>query len=409
MMASQLSPGKKEGLLRRVAVVAYAEYPWDPRVRREAETLVEDGYIVHVIALRPRAGASSPHLGGVHLHEVPLEMRRGGKIRYAYQYAMFLLLSTFLLLRLQLGSRFDLVHVHSLPDFQVFCALPLKLWRVPVLLDLHEAMPEILAARFRNSPNALLPRMAAFLEQLSSRFADHVIVANDGIRAAVVSRGVPEARLTTVYNVSDIPVRSPAPEEIRRQLGLPDGRLLVHAGGINPERDLETLVRAVAHLPADLDVHLILAGDGDPKYVDQLTRVADDRLVADRVQFVGKLNREEALALMALSEVGIITLQENPLTQLAWPTRIVEYADLRKPLVVPKLGFLSQMLGDGADYYMPGDAESLSLALSRAIRNPDRAESAVLKVQGICRRFDWTRMREVLRNVYRSMEGSRVA
>lgn len=408
-MASQPTLGKKEGLPRRVAVVAYAEYPWDPRVRREAETLVEDGYLVHIIALRPRAGASSPHFSGVHLHEVPVEIRRGGKIRYAYQYAMFLLLSTVLLLRLQLGSRFDLVHVHSLPDFQVFCALPLKLWRVPVLLDLHEAMPEIVAARFRNSPKALLPRVAAFLEQLSSRFADHVVVANDGIRAAVVSRGMQEARLTTVYNASDIPVRSPAPEEIRRQLGLPEGRLLVHAGGINPERDLETLLLAVARLPADLDVYLILAGDGEPEYIDGLRRVAAHCQVADRVQFVGKLTREEAMGLMALSEVGVITLQENPLTQLAWPTRIVEYANLRKPLVVPKLRFLSQMLGDGADYYMPGDAESLSLALSRAIRNPDRVESATLKVQGICRRFDWTRMREVLRDVYRSMEESRVA
>ena len=47
----------------RVAVVAYTEYPWDSRVRREAEGLVEDGYIVHAIVARPRSGPSATHIG----------------------------------------------------------------------------------------------------------------------------------------------------------------------------------------------------------------------------------------------------------------------------------------------------------------------------------------------------------
>ena len=43
----------------------------------------------------------------------------------------------------------------SLPDFLVFAALPLKLAGVPVLLDLHEAMPEFFASRFPGASNRM--------------------------------------------------------------------------------------------------------------------------------------------------------------------------------------------------------------------------------------------------------------
>lgn len=390
----------------RVAVVAYTEYPWDPRVRREAETLASDGYAVHVIALRPRSGPSPSHLGGVHLHEVPLGSRRGGRLRYAYQYGLFLVLSTVLLVRLHLRRRFELVHVHSLPDFQVLCALPLKVSRVPVILDLHEAMPEIIAARFRTSTQALLPRIAAFLEGCSVRFADHVIAANDGIRSAVVGRGLPAARITAVYNASDFPPGGVDPVGLRQRLGLPDGRLLVHAGGINPERDLETLLRAMAQLPADADACLVIAGDGESAYTGALKTLAATLGIGDRVRFVGRLPIEEARALMTLSEIGLITLEANPLTELAWPSRIPEFAALGKPLIVPRLSFLQSVLENGAQYYAPGDAGSLAREIGGALTEPEKTARAAEKAGEICRRFEWRQMRRVLLGVYHALGAS---
>src|SRR5439155_16122007 len=117
---------------QRVAVIAYTEYPYDMRIRREAETLAGDGYDVSVIATGTGSSLSSAFLGLVHLYELPLPIRRGGKSRYLYQYFFFLLMSTALLFCLHLRRGFDVVHVHSLPDFQVFCAAPLRLGGIPV-------------------------------------------------------------------------------------------------------------------------------------------------------------------------------------------------------------------------------------------------------------------------------------
>src|SRR5438445_1631605 len=262
------------GLARRIAMVAYTEYASDPRVRREAETLVAEGHRVEAIVLRPRSGPSAAELDGVHLHEVPLSARRGGGMRYLYQYAVFFLLSSLLLFRLYRRVRFNLIYIHSLPDFQVFCALPFKCMRIPVLLDLHEPMPEIVVARLRRPTGSAWFRISAAIERLSCLLADHVIVANDGIRDAVVSRRVSPSRVTTVYNVYEVGPRPVSPEGGRRRLGLPEGRLLVHAGGVSPERDLATLVEAVALLPGHDDIHLVIAGEGAPEYIEALRGLA---------------------------------------------------------------------------------------------------------------------------------------
>jgi glycosyltransferase involved in cell wall biosynthesis len=387
----------------RVAVVAYTEYPWDPRVRSEAETLVREGYEVHVIAVRPTSGRSPLVLDGVRLWEVPLTTRRGAKVRYAFQYAMFLVLSSLKLWRLHKAGPFDLVHVHSLPDFQVLSTLPLKLQGVPVLLDLHEAMPEIVRARFRLGPGALLIRTAILLEAISCRYADHVIAANDGIRAALVGRGVPGTKVTTVYNAGDVQSELPSPDTVRRELGLPNGPLIVHAGGINPERDLETLVRSIPELASTTDVHLVIAGNGDPDYVASIQDLVAELGLSPRVHFLGRVPREKALALMSLSTVGLVTLESNPLTELAWPTRIVEFANLGKPLVMPDLRFIRETLGAAARYYAPGNASDLSRVLNAALHPPELNVSSAAVVQEIADRFNSSASRERFVSVCRNL------
>src|SRR5256712_14200307 len=113
---------------------------------------------------------------------------------------MFFLLSTIVLARLHSRRPFDLVHVHSLPDFQAFCGLPVRMTGGAVLLDLHEAMPEILASRFRIPASSVWVRLAAFLVPVRCAFANHLIAANDGIPAALPAPGLNAGHVTAAFN-----------------------------------------------------------------------------------------------------------------------------------------------------------------------------------------------------------------
>ncbi len=386
----------REASSRHVAVIAYTEYPRDPRVRREAEVLASDGSIVHVVSLRPRSGPSPSHLGGVHLREAPLLIRRGGLVRYLYQYLTFLVLSTAQLITLHRRRPLDLVHVHSLPDFQVFCALPLRLLGVPVLLDLHESTPELLQSRFHLSERSVVVRLAVAVQVLSCRFANHIIVACDGIREVLLARGLPAERITAVYNPGVEADGNSVAKDIRERLRLPDGPLLVHAGGINQERDLGTLLIAIARLPADSRISLVLAGNGERTYIETLRQIATSLDLEDRVIFVGGLSLEDSHALMALSEIGIVTLEESPHAHLAWPVRVREFVSLAKPIVVPRLRFLEKTIGDGALFYTAGDPVSLARQIAKALEGGPEIRQIVAEAGEVCDRLSAGGLKEIL-------------
>src|SRR3989304_2234730 len=84
-----------------IVVVAYTHYPGAPRVRREAETLVRRGHAVTVVCNREPDRPAAESIGGVRVVRVPLEIRRGGPLRYLYQYAVFFLLATVAIRRLR--------------------------------------------------------------------------------------------------------------------------------------------------------------------------------------------------------------------------------------------------------------------------------------------------------------------
>ncbi len=388
--------------LGHVVMVAYTDYAWDPRVRNEAEMLARKGYSVEVIALRPSGQATQLTQDSLRVTEIPLTARKGSKARYAFQYIVFLLLSSAALLRIHLRRRVGLVHVHSLPDFEVFSALPLLAGGVPVILDLHEALPEIVAARFTGSTKSPLCRMAAVIEQVSCRFATHVIAANDGIRDAVVSRGQPPAHITTVYTPIDRHLEYLPEGDVIRELDLPQGRYLVYAGGINQERDLETYIGAFGCAATPRNLSLVVAGEGEPAYVKQLKELAESINVADRVRFVGRLARKDVLRLVSRSELGVVTLADNPLTQIAWPNRIAEFAAFNKPLVLPDLRFIRSFVGTGAVYYKPGDPQSLAEGLRAILATPERLHTSAEAASRLAKRLSYDQTSMSLDKVYRT-------
>src|SRR2546427_11214851 len=213
----------------RICHVAYAYFPADPRVRREVHAVQGAGYDVEVVCLRGEHEAGVETVHGTRITRIPLRARRGGRIRYAFQYALFFILSSVELLRLHRLRTFQVVHVHSLPDFQVFCSLPLKMRGVRVILDLHEALPEIVAARFRPGVGSVLIRLAKAAERASVLFADQVITVNDTIGHLVMKRSRPRRAPVVVLNSPDaLALRVADVNALKRELGLDSGPASVY-------------------------------------------------------------------------------------------------------------------------------------------------------------------------------------
>ena len=70
------------------------------------------------------------------------------KWTYAWRLLKFLWKSSRCLTRLQARNRYDLIHIHNMPDFLVFAAWYAKLNGVKLILDVHDLMPELFASKF---------------------------------------------------------------------------------------------------------------------------------------------------------------------------------------------------------------------------------------------------------------------
>jgi hypothetical protein len=186
----------------RVCMVVHAYYEGDARVRRYAESLATAGHRVCVLALRDRGKPVHEDLRGVAVHRLPLSRRRGGTLRYLFEYVWFTLLCGWTLM--WRARRYDVVHAHNMPDFLVFAALWPRLFGRVVLLDVHDLMPEVYCSKFKTSVRHPGIWPIRLQEWISHRFASACCFATERFRQGALARGTVRAdRSIAVMNAAD--------------------------------------------------------------------------------------------------------------------------------------------------------------------------------------------------------------
>ena len=251
---------------RPVLMIVHSYYDEDPRVRREAEAVVASGRPVLVLGLRRPGESPDGELAGVRIRRLDVQRHQGASLwTYLAEYGDFLLRAGWAAVRAHRRERFALAQVASLPDYLVFATLPLRLVGVPVILDLHEAMPEFFRSRFPKASNPIAHRLLLVQERLSIRFSTATLTVNEAMRDRLVGLGVPPGKVSVVINSPSLQ-RFDASAHPRRPFR-EDGPLrLVYAGGLTPTYEVDVAIRAVASLAAerpDLDARFDIFGRGD--------------------------------------------------------------------------------------------------------------------------------------------------
>lgn len=189
-------------------MIVFATYPLgETRVQREAEALVRAGYKVDVICIRIPGDPALSEYKGVKIYRQkyrsPISLLNSGGLSEKFlKYLRFFFTAGIRVTQLYFKKKYSTIQVHNLPDFLVFCTLIPKLLGVPIILDLHDLMPEFYAGRFGHG-TSFSARLIRLQEQMACRFADHVITVSEHWREALIERGVPAKKCSVVMNVAD--------------------------------------------------------------------------------------------------------------------------------------------------------------------------------------------------------------
>ena len=383
----------------RILIVTHSYYEEDPRVRRQAEALVAAGLSVDVLGLRKPGASARERLDGVEVHRLSVQRHQGAGIgTYLAEYAAFFARAAVAAAGLHARRRYALAQVATLPDPLVFATVPLRLDGVPVILDLHEAMPEFFRSRFPAASRGPVRAGLLAAERASIGFATHVLTVNDALGDRLVALGVPASKVTVVLNSPRADRFDPAAHPDRGFMA--DGRLrLVYAGALTPLYELDVVIRAMAQLArgdpetAPLDVTLDLYGRGDAE--SMLRALAVELGIAERVRFHGRVPVEEVAGRIAEGDVGLAPTRRDAFTDFSLSTKIFEYAAMGKPVVASRLPTVERYFGEEAlAYFEPGDPVSLAHALSRLVADPSGRAATIAAAGARVRALSWEREAE---------------
>src|SRR4030095_15086448 len=388
---------------RRAAVLLFSHYPFDPRPRRAAEALVDEGMRVELICLRrSKDEPTRETFNGVDILRLPLKRRRGGPLAYLFQYSTFILSTFFLLSVRSFRRRFALVHVHNMPDLLVFSALVPKVLGAKVILDLHDPMPELMTTIFRLEPTSLAVRLLERFELWSTAFADLVLTVNLACKKIFASRSCPPDKIQVVMNSPDEKIfgfRSPVPVLTNRSKPC----VIMYHGSIVERNGLDLAIAALAAVRRTVPgAQLRIYGDRTP-FLDVVMDTVRRNGLQDAVQYFGGKRSEEIRVAIDECDVGVIPNRRVIFTEINTPTRIFEYLSRGKPVITGRAqGVQDYFAEDALFFFELGDADDLARSLAHVFCHPEDVERVVRRGQEVYLAHRWSQERQAL--VTRSAE-----
>jgi len=366
-------------------MVSYSDYESDSRVRRYAELLVNNGYRVDIFAIGQKGEKARVVIGGCRVHRIQARVyNEKSKAMYLLKLLLFFVRSAFFLTWENFKEPYDVIHVHSVPDFQVFAALVPKLMGSKVILDIHDIVPEFYASKFNVSMKSATFKLLVAVEQMSVAFSDHVIAANHIWGKRLRQRSASTGKCTTLLNFPD--VKASQLRGKRRD----DGRFVIlYPGTLNYHQGVDIAIRAFSRIKDEVpeaDFHVY--GQGDQW--DSLKKLVEDLGLQDRVFLRGLVPIDQITSLMENADLGVVPKRKNGFGNEAFSTKILEFMVLNVPLIIPDTTVDRLYFNDSvAQFFHAGDENSLSEAMLGLIRNPVRRATLARNASEFVKKYTW--------------------
>jgi len=360
-----------------VCMLAYTFYESDFRVMRYAEALLERGARVTVICLRRPGAKKQASIRGIRLFRIQERIiGKEGKFSYLIRIFKFLLRSLVVIGRLHWKRPFDLVHVHSVPDFLVFAAVMPKLFGAKVILDIHDILPEFYASKFSRGHRGPIYRLLILVERLSCKFADHVIVANHLWAKKLISRSLHAEKLTILMNYPDNSIFQPqsSTKECKKFI-------MLYPGTVNWHQGLDIAVKAFAKIKdraPHAEFHII----GNGTHWQEIKALVERLGLKERVFLEPGMPLRQVAERMAQADLGVIPKRNDSFGGEAFSTKTLEFMASGVPIVVSRtkidLFYFDNTL---VRFFEPENDEDLAEVMLQMIG--DEGLRASLSAQGL--------------------------
>jgi glycosyltransferase involved in cell wall biosynthesis len=374
---------------KRICMVTHSFYESDNRVVRYAEALTERGDQVEVLALRRSVQLHERELiNGVLVHRIQDRFGKNEASPWSYLWPILRFLggSANWLYTHGRERKFDLVHVHNIPDFLIFSAWAAKFRGARLILDIHDIVPEFFASKFGASPQSLLVRLLKWMEKISAGLADHVILANHLWLERYTARSAPRHKCTVLINHVDHRIFRPRPRSVRS-----GGPLIIYPGGLQWHQGLDIAIRAFSMLKCKIpDARFHVYGEGNCK--GELMTLAGELGVGDSVKFFDPLSLHAIAQVVSEADLGVVPKRADSFGNEAYSTKIMEFMSLGVPVVVSGTSVDRHYFDDSVvRFFESGNEADLARAMYDVLTHSQVRASLIRNANDYVARHNWER------------------
>lgn len=381
---------KGEKRMVRTAMIAFAYYPFDTRILREAEALSRAGIAVDVFCLKGRGETDTETFGNVTAFRIMKGTdKKENILLYFLLSFVFGVLSFFKLLSLSIKRRYSLIQVHNMPDFLVFAGLFHKIQGVPIILDLHDLTVELFNSKCKGKSVAALAPLVKLIERASCKFSDMVITTSSGFRNRLIERGVPADKITLVLNSADdkvfeLPVK-------RNWEKIEDGPRLLYHGTVARRFGLHIAIEAVAKMKETMPgTALMIYGTYDPSYKAELEWLIKKLKLEKNVSLGGFLLIDGIIEAINNADFGVVPYVSDPFMNLALSTKIFEYVCMRLPVAAARLQSITSIFDERSiTYFNPEDPADLAQKVLELCEKPEMRKTLSENAHEAYKEISW--------------------
>jgi len=270
----------------------------------------------------------------------------------------------------------DILHAHS-PVLNVLPALRVaRRAGIPLVYEVRAFWEDAAVDHGTARENGVRYRATRMLETYALRRADRVTTICEGLKREIVSRGIPDAKVTVIPNAVDpaaFRFHLPPDERLKASLGLAARTVVGFIGSFYAYEGLDLLIQALPRVRERVpDARLLLVGGGPEEA--SLKALASRLGLQDLVVFAGRVPHGDVHRYYSIVDVFAYPRRAMRLTDLVTPLKPLEAMAQGRILVASDVGGHRELIRDGENgvLFAAGSADALADAISRLLAQRER-------------------------------------
>lgn len=306
---------------------------------------------------------------------------------------------------LESGRRYDIIHTHYWLSGWVGRILK-RYWDVPVV-HMYHTLAHLKNDASEGQVNESALRLRVERELIGA--VDQVVAPNPDERAELVwNFGAKDCQVCTLPPGIDLERFQPSNSTVARErFGLPDAPLIMFVGRIDPIKDVDTLLEAMAALVHEFEgpvaPRLMIVGgelDATGCPVDELATAAtisESLGIADNIIYLGSRPQAELPALYSAATVVAVSSRYESFGLVA-----VEAMACGTPVVATRVGGMRFTVEEGVSGLLvpPADPPAMAAALMQVISDRDLRARMQVGARQAAVRFSWHSVGAAMQRMY---------